>query len=860
MSKITHFAISHARLTWLLIIATVAGGFSVYMSQPRQEDPEITLRGAQVVTRMPGMSPERIEQLVTRPIEEEIKSIPEIKQIKSISMTGVSIVSPETHDRYTEMAPIWSKLRNKMDDLAPRLPNGTDGPHVNDDYGRLSVVTMALTGPDFLKAELYDVAKDIRDELNTLSLVASVDLHGVQQERIWIEFNAASISQFGIAPSMIVAELNGQNIILPGGTVEAGGQNIVIEPSGDFRSIDDIRNIAIQTEDEQLVYLEDLATINRSYVDPPSSPAFYNGQQAIVLGVSMVKKSNVVELGQQVNAKLLDIRKKLPLGMDLNVVIFQPDLVQASVNSATINLMQTVAVVLAVVMVFLGVRTGLIVGSMVPLTMMATLIGMSVWGIELHRVSIAAIIVALGLLVDNGVVIAEDIRKRLDSGEERLDAVLATPKSLAAPLLTSSLTTVTAFMPLMLIKGGSGEFLRSLGQVLAMALLSSWLIGITVIPAFCYWFLPLTKQDSDKPKAANEDENNFNSPVYRFYRGFLKTILRFRALLMIATVALLISSFVVFSFVKKRSLGPSERNQFTVYVDLPSEATIRETIAATLLLSEFLVDEQKNPEVTDVLLYVGSGGPRFFLALSPNDPQPNKAFMVVNTQKADQIEEVMDRVNRFLIEDMPEATGRSDILFLGPASLGTVEIRITGPDIKTLRQLGSQVTDAFYSVPGTQEIRNDWENSVLKLRVEVDQERARRAGVTSEEIAQTLSAYFDGANVTAFREGDKVMVWGADTLSGKAVEVAADMVVLATAIIPNPEQVALAKALGIEVDDNGFFCEAHYKIGANDTLRDGVYIAGCAQGARDIADTVAHAAAAASKVQAMLAQRRVRVA
>lgn len=757
MSKLTYFAISHARLTWLLIIATVVGGVVVYMNQPRQEDPEITLRSAQVVTRMPGMSPERIEQLVTRQIEEEIKSIPEIKQIKSISMTGVSIVSPETHDQYTEMAPIWSKLRNKMDDLAPRLPSGIDGPHVNDDYGRLSVVTMALTGPDFSKAELYDFAREIRDDLNTLPLVARIDLHGVQQERIWIEFNAASLAQFGIAPSMIVAAINGQNIVLPGGTVEANGQNIVIEPSGDFRSIDDIRNIAIQTEDGQLVYLEDMAIISRSYVDPPSSPAFYNGQQAIVLGVSMVKKSNVVELGRQVNTKLFDIRKKLPLGMDLNVVIFQPDLVQASVNSATINLMQTVVVVLAVVMMFLGVRTGLIVGSMVPLTMMATLIGMSVWGIELHRVSIAAIIVALGLLVDNGVVIAEDIRKRLDSGAERLDAVLATPKSLAVPLLTSSLTTVAAFMPLMLIKGGSGEFLRSLGQVLTLALLSSWLIGITVIPAFCYWFLPSTRKDTDKKKSIDEHKNNFNTPVYRFYQGLLKTTLRFRALLIIVMIALFISSFLVFSFVKKRSLGPSERNQFTVYVDLSSEATIRETIAATLRLSEFLSDKQKNPEVTDILSYVGSGGPRFFLALSPNDPQPNKAFMVVNTGKADQIEKVMARVNRFLIEEMPEATGRADILFLGPASLGTVEIRVTGPEINTLRQMGSQIAEAFYSVPGTQEIRNDWENSVLKLRVEIDQERARRAGVTSEEIARTLSAYFDGANVTAFREDDKVI-------------------------------------------------------------------------------------------------------
>lgn len=755
MGGLTLFAIRQARFTWLVIVATVIAGIAVYMTQPRQEDPEIAMRNAQVITRMPGLSPERIEQLITRPVEEQIKTIPEIKEIKSISMTGISIVSPEAADQYTDMAPIWAKLRNKMDDLQPRLPDGADTPFVNDDYGRVSVITLALSGPDFTMRELFDVSRDIRDALNTLPLVASVELHGVQQERIWIEFKAAALSHFGVDPANVVASLRGQNVVLPAGAVEANRQNIVIEPTGDFKSVEDIRRVAIPMADGELVYLEDLADIRRGYVDPPEAPAFYNNRRAIVIGISMVSKSNVVELGEQVKAALQRIRGALPLGMALDVVIFQPDLVQASVNSASENLLQTVAVVLAVVMIFLGLRTGLIVGSMVPLTMMATLIGMSVLAIELHRVSIAAIIVALGLLVDNGVVIAEDIRKRLDEGEERFDAALATPKSLAVPLLTSSITTIAAFLPLMMIQGGSGEFLRSLGQVLTLALLSSWLIGITVIPAFCYWFLP--KTDAGKGKAAVSDGSQFDAAPYRFYRGFLNTVLRFRLLFVIAMIALLYSSTVIFSFVKQRSLGPSERNQFTVYVDLPAQASIRQTIDVTRRISAWLRNPEANPEVTDVIAYVGSGGPRFFLALSPNDPQPNKAFMVVNTQEADQIGAVMARVERFLVTDTPEASGRADILFLGPAPLGTVELRVTGEDIETLRRLGAAVESAFHTVPGVRSVRNDWENAVLKVRVNVDQERARRAGVTSEEIAKTLSAYFDGMAVTTFREGDQVI-------------------------------------------------------------------------------------------------------
>jgi multidrug efflux pump subunit AcrB len=754
MNALTLFVIKHARFTWLIVLAIIVAGVSIYNTQPRQEDPEITLRGARVVTYFPGLPPERIEQLITKPIEEEVKKLEEVDTIDSISMTGMSIVMPEVHARYNDMDPIWSRLRNKMDDLSPRLPRGTNGPYVNDDYGSVSVVTLALTGDDFPMTDLSDVADNIRDDLVTLPLVSGVNLYGVQDEKIWIDFDGAMMSQLGLDPKAFIGALQTQNVILQGGSVEANGQSIIIQPSGELKSLDELKALSIKTQDDQLIYLQDVASIKRTYVDPIESPAFHNGKQAIVIGISMTEASNVVALGEQVTESLVSIRQDLPLGMELDIVIFQPDLVQDSVNSASVNLLQTVLVVLVVVMLFLGWRTGLIVGSMVPLTIMASLIGMSVWGIALHRVSIAAIIVALGLLVDNGVVVAEDIQKRMRSGASRLDAALETARSLSVPLLTSSLTTIAAFLPLMLIEGGSGEFLRSLGQVLAMALLGSWLLAITVIPAFCYWFLP--DQDVINEDANDEDGSPDVLPTpLRIYKGFIELILRNRLIVLGLTILLLFSSFYIFSFVKQRSLGPSERNQFTVYLDLPSQATIDETVLVSNRLTTYLTDSTLNPEVTDVLSYVGSGGPRFFLALSPNDPQPNKGFMVVNTESAEQIEAVMERVNRFMVESLPEATGRTDILFLGPAPLGTVEMKITGPEAHTLQTLGAQVSDIFRSIPGSQSIRSDWENSVMKLRVDVDQERARRAGVTSEEVARTLSTYFGGETISTYREGDK---------------------------------------------------------------------------------------------------------
>ncbi|MGI9290998.1 MAG: efflux RND transporter permease subunit, partial [Gammaproteobacteria bacterium] len=742
MDKLADFAIAHVRFTGFLLIAIIIAGVSTYATQPRQEDPEITLRTAQVITRFPGLAPERVEELITDPIEEKIKEISEIDDIKSISMTGLSIVTPEAHARYYDMDPIWNDLRNKMDDIRDSLPEGVQSLQVNDDYGRVAVVTLALTGSDYTMAELTDVAQDLKDALASLSLVAQVTLHGIQQERIWLEFDSSFLAQFDLTPEVAVQELRAQNVVMSGGSVNADGQVVVIEPSGDFRSLDEIRDLPIDTEDGDLVYLRDIASVRRAYVEPPEGPAFYNNEPAIVLGISMIESSNVVEVGRQVKQKLDELIPLLPLGMNLDIAIFQPDLVQASVSNATINLAQTVAVVLGIVMLFLGWRMGLIVGAMVPLTMMVTLIGMSIWGVELHRISIAAIIVALGLLVDNGVVIAEDIRQRMDLGAKRLDAALASPKTLAIPLLTSSLTTVVAFLPLVLIDDTSGEFLRSLGQVLAISLLSSWLLAVSITPALCYWFM---SESVERPTTDPVDLHA--GPAYRAYGSLLSLILKHRAIFMLLMLGLLFAAGQAFQFVKQRSLGPSERNQFAVYVDMPSETHVTETIVATEDIVEFLLNEELNPEVTDVLSYVGTGGPRFFLALSPNDPQPNKAFAVVTTETDDQIDVVMQRVEHFLKRDIPQGSGRAEILFLGAAAPGTVELRVRGPNADTLRLLGDKIKNTFYDIKGVQAVRNDWENPIFKMNVEVDQERARLAGVTSEAVAAALSAVLSGAPI-----------------------------------------------------------------------------------------------------------------
>lgn len=750
MDTLARFTIQNARFSGFLLVAIITAGAAAFWTLPRQEDPEIQNRSAQVTTVVPGLSAERVEQLVTRPLEDAMKQISEIDEIRSTSIRGLSIVTPSVDARITDVRPAWVKLRNKVSDLASSLPENAQPPRVNDDFGRVSVATLALTGHDYSMAELYEVAKDVRDRMGALDLVARVDVHGVQEERVWLEFDAKALSQLKLDPSAIIGQsIQAQNVLLPGGSINAGGNRVAIEPSGDLRTVEALRNLPVATDESGgVLYLRDVADVTRGFVDPPESPAFYNGEPAIVLGVSMVENGNVVALGETLRTSLRHLRSELPVGMRLDVAIFQPDLVEESVAAATSNLLQTMVVVLLVVMWFLGWRTGMIVGAMVPLTVFLTLLGMAMGGIALHRVSIAAIIVALGLLVDNGVVIAEDIRRRLDTGADRLAAALGAPAALAVPLLTSSLTTILAFLPLMLVEDSTGEFLRSLGQVLAIALIASWLLAISVTPALCFWFLP---ERSSGAREAPPDP----PPDQSRYAAVLRRMLGHRAIVILGTVGLLFAAGSIFQFVKQRSLGPSERGQFIVYIDLPAQAHVSRTVKAVDRLAAFLDDETANPEVANVLAYVGSGGPRFFLALSPNDPQPNKAFLVVTTRSPTQVARMRQRTDGFIVREMPEATGRTELLFLGDAAPGTVEIRATGRDADVLRTLAARVAEAFHTVPGVYAVRNDWENAVLRLRVEIDQARARRAGVTSEEVAATLSAIFDGVEVTQYRERDK---------------------------------------------------------------------------------------------------------
>ncbi len=537
MDGITRFSLDNTRLTLVFIILVIVAGIGQYLTFPRQEDPPILIREVVVSAQFPGMSPEDVEQLITRQIEAELRAMPEIDDIWSDSKTGVAVVHADTADQYEDVEAIWQKVRNRMADLAPDLPVGTIGPVVNDEFGLVAVSTIALWSEGFSMEEMREAARDIRDHLYELDGIRKVELWGVHERRVFLEYSSAKLAQLGVSIQDIIRTLTDQNIVLPGGRWEVSGKDLIIEPSGNFRSLEDIEDLLIAVPGtEQSVYLKDLLKVRTGYSEPAKDLAFFNGKRAIVISVSIIPGVNAVDFGERLTAKVEALEADLPIGLVLDFATFQPDLVEAAVGGAMLNVYQTLIIVLVVVIAFLGLRTGLIVGSFVPMTMLMGLIIMRMVGIELERISIASTIIALGMLVDNGIVTAEEIRNRLYAGEDRRDACLNTASSLSIPLLTSSLTTILAFMPIYLLTGDVGEYAFSLPVVIIILLLSSWFLSMYLTPYMCFWFM---KGPEEGKNQAAQGGESYNRGIYAAYRRLLVTLIDHRKLVL-AGVALVL--------------------------------------------------------------------------------------------------------------------------------------------------------------------------------------------------------------------------------------------------------------------------------------------------------------------------------
>ncbi len=747
----SEIAFAWRKLVFLILAIFLVYGAVSFFTLPAREDPQITIREAVVTTRFSGMSPDRVEELITTKLERAIRRIAEVEEVTSTSMTGTSVIHVSIQDRYDNLDDIWQDLRNKVTETQGDLPDGTQTSEVNDEFGDVAVITAVLQAPDFTMGAKYDIAKHVRDVMYGVEGTKKISLLGVQEERIYLEISNAKLARLGISPAQLTDILQQQNIIQPGGSVDTGAKSFIIEPTGNFDRFADIGDtlITLQTGDE-VVALSDIVDISFGYVDPPSRVSYFNGEQAIIFGISMLEGYNVLEYGPRARATLKEIEQTLPVGMSLEIATYQADQVAQTVFGVSNSVMQTLVIVLIVVLIFLGVRTGLIVGAIVPFVMLSTLAFMNIFGMELERMSLATLIIALGLLVDNGIVVAEDFKRRLESGDARDIALKNCGGELAVPLLISSLTTILVFLPLMLAEHVAGEYTRSISLVIIISLLISWVLALCVTPTLCHMFLKVTP-------AKEGERGGLIARLYGPYRAFLHWALRWRVVFLGLMLLMLVGSGYLMTIVPKQFFPDSDRNQVLVYVELPAGTSSRTMDRRMRSVFEMLDDREQFPHVVSYLGHVGYGGPRFVLSLSPGDPAPNTGFLVLNVDETLNMDTTLQAVRDGFNDQFPDLFVRVSRMFLGPSDSSKLEIQVVGPDADVIYAKAKELEAMFRGIPGTIDIRNNWENRDTKVLVRVDQQRARRAGITSSDIATSMEAYFVGIPITEFRDGSDII-------------------------------------------------------------------------------------------------------
>jgi len=748
--NITRLAIQNNRTTLVFLAVLILLGIQAFNEIPRAYDPGFIIRSAQVITYFPGGSPQRVEKLISDKIEKVVQEIPELDFVKSESRTGISIVTVNIKESYSNMRPIWDNLRRKVDKIKGDLPDGAIGPNVNDEFGDVFGVVMTITGEGYSYSELKEVADAARDELLRISEVAKVEIHGTQDERVYVEYNDARLSELNLSPLQLSQILAQQNVVMPGGSVRVGKERIELEPSGNFESIEDIRRATILLPgSSDVIYLEDIAQVKRSYKDPKSSLVRSSGVPALAVAVSMREGGNNIEMGRQVLATINRFEAQLPIGVEFEMLNFSPKEVEDKVNDFINNLVQAIAVVAAVMLFSLGLRTGLVVSTLIPASMIATIFVMNYFNIGLDQISLAALIIALGMLVDNGIVMSESIMVEMNEGKSPMDAAITSANELKIPLLTSSLTTSAAFLPIYLAESAMGEYTAALFQVVTITLLCSWILSLTMIPMMCMLIL--------KVKKSKAITNEFEKGFYPYYRRFLVLLLKNRTITVVSVIILFFGSLQALKLVPSIFFPPSDRPFFKLDIELPIGTAIEQTDWVVKDVEQYLqtlkVSDDNAEGIRSWITYIGSGGARYLLTHSPKPASPGYGLIIINTTGPQVNGELMAKVENYINQHHPDAQATARLIENGKAINNPVEVRIYGNDVDKLFAIVDEVKQKLSGINGLKNISDDWGQRIKKLTVDINQEKAKRAGITSQDIAVSLQTGLSGYEMTEYREG-----------------------------------------------------------------------------------------------------------
>ncbi len=762
--NLTNIALNNTRTTIIVFLIVAIIGVANYFNLERDSMPPYTIRLATVVTQFPGASPLQVEELVTDPLEEVIREMAEIKTIESESRPGLSIITVELIVQVSDkqLQPVWQDLRNKVADLKPALPQGIIGPVVKDeDIGTVFGIILGVTGEGVPYNMLEDYAKDIRDELLLLPDASKIKYGGVQEERIFIEFDDKQLSRYGLNSLKLRDIISATNILYPGGEINMGRKRITLTPSGSFDTLDDLKRMLIPTASGATVFLEDITTrIYRDYVTPREKIVNINGKPAIALFISLKDGANIVRLGEQVDEALPRINSNLPVGVEVVRSASQDRVVNEQVNDFLISLVQSVLIVLAVMLVFMGFRLGFLVASLLPMVILSTFFFLGVLDLGLNKVSLAALIISLGLLVDNGIVMSESMMVMMDKGMSTFKATVESCRVLMIPLLSSTLTTSSAFLPFALAETPMGEISSPLFWVVTVTLLSSWFMAFTFIPLLA---LVLVKSNtSDK----NEGESKVNRGVRQanfWYNALLYRVLKRPLPFLLSIAALFVISLLLMPLLPFKLVPDSDRNLVTVDVKFPSGTQIEYTEDAVNAIGNYILDsllvnpeiQKGKPGVLDFSSFIGEGPEPYDLGYFKDEANSNYAHILLNTTGDADNDYIVAKVDSFCFNHIPDADIRVNRLTGAGASGTPVEIRISGNNPERLASISEKVKEKLVTIPGAKNITDDWGPKIQKLIVDIDPDKAQRAGLTNMEIAQALNTGLSGMKIDDFREQDE---------------------------------------------------------------------------------------------------------
>ena len=750
--NLAEYWIQHRVVTLVLTFVTIGGGIMAFQGMSRLEDPEFTIKDALVVTPYVGATAEEVEQEVSDEIELAVQKLGQLKEIESRSMRNLSTVTVTVQDKYDKdgLPQVWDELRRKVSDAQSSLPPGAGPSLVIDDYGDVYGVFVAVYGSEYSYAEIKEVTDLLRQELILVQDVAKIETYGERKEAVYIELSRDRISQLGITPAAIADKLRQKNFVSNSGRVEVGPDFISIQPSGGIDSVADLGDVLISGGTKSQIYLRDVGHVRRGYVEPQDKMIRYDGNPAIGLGISTVAGGNVVVMGEALDKRIAELQEQIPLGIEAGIVSMQSTSVVKSIDGFVISLVEAVAIVVLVLLVFMGLRSGMLIGFVLVQTILASFIFLGPMGVALERISLGALIIALGMLVDNAIVIVDGVLVKLQQGVSPENAAKHTVAQSAIPLLGATIIAILAFAAIGTSDDSTGEFCRSLYQVVLVSLLMSWVSAVTVTPLLCVMFL----KAPETPEGGEASADPYGS---RFYTGF-KSLLRAcigRRWVSVGVVAGLFGlSLYGFGMVDSSFFPASTRPQFTVDVWMPAGTSIDETRNQVIRIEEYL---ETLPEVKHVSSLVGQGGLRFLLTYTPEKSNSAYAQLLVDVDDPEVIGELLPRIESDLIEISPDALTYAARFQLGPGSTGKVQARLSGPDIDTLRQLASETMGIFGQDPDAKSIRTDWQGKVKRITPLIADQAADASGIQRPDVARVMLSAFQGEPIGSYREKDLML-------------------------------------------------------------------------------------------------------